>query len=291
MADNAPNKKTPDKEKNTNAASLKSEFYAEEKQRAAATLSELKNGLAPTKIAKYIASRLWKPVLAFTLLFSLFLGGAYAANYYKLLNAGTALNFESMMPPLRASDNKIARELLPVAEWAVSVLSAAGEIIQYRVERQEALKLKEEEEIRAKKAEEERLAAIEEEKRTAGEKGGRQEPPAAANAEDETRKRESERKRQDDELKKAIAARQQELNKRAGKLALYYSSMPAADAVRILKNMENDEIILILSNMPDALASQILAGFEPERASAITKNILKLHPSPTEEATLSAGVL
>ncbi|MDR2006527.1 MAG: hypothetical protein LBP78_04725, partial [Acidaminococcales bacterium] len=93
------------------------------------------------------------------------------------------------------------------------------------------------------------------------------------------------------ELKKAIAARQQELTKRAGKLALYYAAMPAADAVRILKNMENDEIILILGNMPDALASQILAGFEPERASAITKNILKLHPAPAEEASLSAGVL
>ena len=67
--------------------------------------------------------------------------------------------------------------------------------------------------------------------------------------------------------------------------------MPVADAVKILKKMENDEIILILSNMPDALASQILAGFEPDRASVITRNILKLHPTPAENGAIPSGVL
>jgi flagellar motility protein MotE (MotC chaperone) len=250
--------------------------------RFAGYAARIKQAARPVNILKYLLGLLWKPILFFALLFSLFLGASYAASYYKLIDARTALDFEPRMARARETDNTLARYALPVAEWSCSVVAAAGEIIQTRVERQEVIRLKEEQERLAKKQEEDRLAKLEAEKEKA-----KQEKPAGAN---DQPAREAERKKQEAELRKLAAERQQELNKRAGKLATYYAAMPTADAVRILRNLGDEEIVVILSGMPDAAVAQILAGFEPERAAAVSKQILRPQPSLPEDK-LAAGIL
>jgi flagellar motility protein MotE (MotC chaperone) len=248
---------------------------------------KIQNSFSLAKIMKYLLARLLKPLIFFSLLFSLVLGLVYAGSYYKVLDAKSALDFSYAMPEVRASENAVVKQLLPALEWASSAAAAAGEIIQYRAERQEEERKKREEILLAEQVEQERLAKIEAEQER---EKVRLNPPVDPA---EQKRREEDRKKQEAELKKLAEARQQEMIKRANKLALYYSSMSPADAVKILKNMEDEEIIAILNFMPDATVSQILTSFEPDRASVITKSILKLHPKeePAPASIRAGGVL
>ncbi len=235
--------------------------------------TKTKRLLNPVKIIKYLAKNIWKPVLAFVLLFGLILGLVYAGSYYKLLDAKKTLDFENSMASLRQSDNFIVTSTLPVLEWIASSFAGAGEIMQAQIDRQEQQIMQKEQELQEQKKQEE-LKAQEAEKEK--QKKEQEQQKAAANKQTTTSAKKDQTTA---DLQKAADERQKELIKRASKLATYYATMPPQNAINIMKNMDNEEIIIVLSRMPDETASQILAGFEPDRASIISKSILKLRPT------------
>lgn len=254
----------------------------EEEDDGVGLFTKIKEALNPRKIIKYILSNLWKPVLVSILLLSFSLAGVYAAAYYKLLDAKNALDFEPSMVQLRETENPVIKYMLPLIEWSSATLSAAGEIMQTRVDQidkeREALKQQEEE----NKKQENTVNDVKDDTQKQGNGNSTDAKKTPENKEPKRPSQEELKKQREEEaeLKRLAEVRLQELNKRASRLAAYYSSMPPKDAVEILKKMDDDEIIVIMNRMENDVASQILAGFEPERASAVSKKILKLQPAP-----------
>ena len=251
---------------------------------------KIKEALSPRKIIRYILSNLWKPILVFMLIFSMFLGSVYAGSYYRLFNARTALDFEGTLTQLANSDNIFIVKAIPVIEWTYVTLAGAGDLIQSQIDMQAEARKKQEEETAALlvKEEEETLKAKEETEKA---KDVRQKAEEQKPAGPSSQEQEKERQKQEATLRKLAEEQQRELTKRANQLANYYTAMAPQDVVNILKNLENDEIVLILNRMENDAAARILTAFEPARASAISKEILRLHPVPTEVPKNAQGVL
>lgn len=242
----------------------------EERKDSEDFFTKMKKALSPRSILGFIISGLWKPVLAFILLFTLFLGAVYAGGYFRLFNTRDALNFEWLVADLRQKDNNALKTALPVIEWTSTTMAAAGDLMQSQIDIQAEAKKKQEEEAAALAQKEEETAKNEQAASSQEDnKGSQQKRPSQ-------QEQEKARKQQEAELKKLSEERQKELTKRANQLANYYSTMAPKDAVNILKNLDNEEIVLILERMENDAASQILANFEPDRASAISRDILAL---------------
>ncbi len=279
------------------------EFDENETSESAMFLAKIKSLLNPFNILRFFIANLWKPVLTFVLLFFLFLAGSYAGGYYKLFSVQDALNFDSALATAKKENSFLAKNALPFLEWTVASLNAAGEMMQSDIRLRAETARKQAEEASAKKKEEElkaqesQIAQGDAAKKNSG--GQSTAPTPAAPASPKT----PDKKQEQLDLKKIAEEQQKELNKRAGKLATYYAGMKPQEAVDIMKNLENDEVITILNRMDDATAAKILALFDPGRAATISQNILKLRPSfgilpPSQQpspalpatANISAGV-
>ena len=252
--------------------------------------NKIKEALSPRKITRYMLLNLWKPVLTFMLIFSMFLGSVYAGSYYRLFDARTMLNFEGTLSQLASSNNVFVVKAMPVIEWTYVTLAGAGDLIQSNIDMQAETRRKQEEEAAAllAKEEEETLKAKEETEKT---KDARQKVEEQKPAGPSAQEQEKERQKQEATLRKLAEEQQRELAKRAGQLANYYTAMAPQDVVNILKNLENDEIVLILNRMENDAAARILTAFEPDRAAAISKEILRLRPVPAEVPQNAQGVL
>ncbi len=286
--------KLPDNEQNVAQPDPQEQETVQEENiqtELAAFFAKLKSLLNPLNILRFLLANLWKPVLTFSLLFSLLLGGAYAGGYYKLFNVKNALNFENSVAAMRESEGFLARKTLPLMEWASAALGAAGEIMQTDIDRRAEIARKQAEEAAAKKQEEELKA---QEAKLAEEAAAKkeQEKKQADGAPSAPGKNAAGNKEQEQiDLKKLAEERQKELNKRASKLANYYAGMKPQEAVEIMKNMDNEEVIVILNRMDDATASKILAMFDPARAAVISHNILKLKPNTEKLPENTANVI
>lgn len=265
------------------------EEYVEEDKNRVGFFTKLKQALSPRRIIGYIVSNLWKPVLAFILIFTLFLGTVYAGSYFRLFNARAALDFEGTLTSLKVSDNFLVVNTMPVIEWTYATLAAAGDLMQSQIDIEAEAKKKQEEEAALALAKEEEEARKTQEAKEAKDTQARVEEQRPSGP--SVQEQEKQRQKQEEELRRLAEAQQKELTKRANQLANYYAAMAPKDAVNILKNLDNDEIVLVLNRMENDAASQIMAAFEPDRASAISKEILRLHPTPTTIPSNIQGVL
>ena len=252
--------------------------------------TKIKQNLNPINVGRYIARNIWKPIVTFIGLFAFLLGGVYAGGYFNLFNAKEALNFEPVVAQLRTSTNPVMTGAMPVIEWTSSALGAAGEIMDKKIEANAVEAKKQAEIVQAQKEAEETKAREEAEKKSLEEsKQANLSPEEKKALENEKRSSEKEVKKEttkqmDEDLKKIAAERQKELNKRASRLANYFSTMKPTEAVDILKNMDDEEVIAILGRMEDDVASRILSGFEPTRAAGISKTILSIKAAANQAA-------
>ena len=233
---------------------------------------------------------LGKILLTFLLLFFVLTAGVYAGAYFRLFNAREALDFTSIAENMKTSDNSVVTTVQPVVAFTTSTVAKVGDIMQSQIDSAALVETVAKEEGN----QQEQLTQQEKDLKAQEAKLNEQAEAKAAQLQNQTNQNlqannnlknvaseADEKNKTAEELKRIAEERQKELNKRAGKLANYYASMKPKDAVEIMQYLDNNEIIVILSRMEDDVAAQILAEFEPERASVISQNILKLYPVPT----------
>lgn len=230
-----------------------------------------------------------KILLTFILFFFVLTAGVYAGAYFRLFNAREALDFTSISDNMVTSDNSVVTTMQPLVAFTTSIVAKLGDMMQSQIdnaameiaskedETQKEQLTQQEKDLQAQEA---KLNAQAEAKATQLQNQTNQNLQANNNLKNVASETDEKNKTAED-LKKIAEERQKELNKRAGRLASYYASMKPKDAVEIMKYLDNNEIIVILSRMENDVAAQILAEFEPERASVISQNILKLYPVPT----------
>jgi flagellar motility protein MotE (MotC chaperone) len=53
--------------------------------------------------------------------------------------------------------------------------------------------------------------------------------------------------------------------------------MKAADAAKVLQNLDDEEVSAILFHLSDRKAGEILGNFEPGRAATLSRAVLEAH--------------
>lgn len=80
------------------------------------------------------------------------------------------------------------------------------------------------------------------------------------------------------EMEKMEKIKQQEEAKRVGKLSRLYGVMKPEEAVPILNQLDDQEILVIFSKMEEEQVAKLLANFDSKRAARLTQAMLKNKP-------------
>lgn len=78
-----------------------------------------------------------------------------------------------------------------------------------------------------------------------------------------------------EDLEKQDKLRQQEENKRIGRLARLYGSMKPDEATTIMQELDDATVVAIFSKMEEEQVAKILARFDSKRAASLTQDMLR----------------